>query len=78
NTDVNVEAALLDENSVFYTYQKLISLRINQPVLILGDYQDLLPDSPSVLCYRRQCQWQILLVVANLIIQCQEWHPPHI
>ncbi|EDJ5701801.1 alpha,alpha-phosphotrehalase [Salmonella enterica] len=77
-TEVNVEAALRDENSVFYTYQKLIALRKTQPVLIWGDYQDLLPDSPSVWCYRRQWQGQILLVVANLSNQCQEWHPPHI
>ncbi|EEI7369994.1 alpha,alpha-phosphotrehalase [Salmonella enterica] len=77
-TEVNVEAALRDENSVFYTYQKLIALRKTQPVLIWGDYQDLLPDSPSVWCYRRQWQGQTLLVVANLSDQCQEWHPPHI
>ncbi|ECA1328014.1 alpha,alpha-phosphotrehalase [Salmonella sp. 741265055_HSA] len=77
-TEVNVEAALRDENSVFYTYHKLIALRKTQPVLIWGDYQDLLPDSPSVWCYRRQWQGQTLLVVANLSDQCQEWHPPHI
>ncbi|ELO8766809.1 alpha,alpha-phosphotrehalase [Salmonella enterica] len=77
-TEVNVAAALRDENSVFYTYQKLIALRKTQPVLIWGDYQDLLPDSPSVWCYRRQWQGQALLVVANLSDQCQEWHPPHI
>lgn len=76
--EVNVAAALCDENSVFYTYQKLIALRKTQPVLIWGDYQDLLPDSPSVWCYRRQWQGQALLVVANLSDQCQEWHPSHI
>lgn len=77
-TEVNVAAALRDKNSVFYTYQKLIALRKTQPVLIWGDYQDLLPDSPSVWCYRRQWQGQALLVVANLSDQCQEWHPSHI
>ncbi len=56
-TEVNVAAALRDENSVFYTYQKLIALRKTQPVLIWGDYQ-ILPDSPSVWCYRRQWQGQ--------------------
>lgn len=76
--EVNVAAALRDENSVFYTYQKLIALRKTQPVLIWGDYQDLLPDSPSVWCYRRQWQGQTLLVLANLSETCQEWHPPHI
>ncbi|HCL5071346.1 TPA: alpha,alpha-phosphotrehalase [Salmonella enterica] len=75
--EVNVAAALRDDNSVFYTYQKLIALRKTQPVLIWGDYQDLLPDSPSVWCYRRQWQGQTLLVVANLSKTRQEWHPPH-
>ncbi|EAM7072594.1 alpha,alpha-phosphotrehalase [Salmonella enterica] len=75
--EVNVAAALRDENSVFYTYQKLIALRKTQPVLIWGDYQDLLPDSPSVWYYRRQWQRQTLLVIANLSKTCQEWHPPH-
>lgn len=52
--NVNVAAALSDENSVLYTYQKLIALRKTQPVLIWGDYQALLPDSPSLWCYRHQ------------------------
>lgn len=52
--NVNVAAALNDENSVLYTYQKLIALRKTQPVLIWGDYQALLPDSPSLWCYRHQ------------------------
>jgi trehalose-6-phosphate hydrolase len=41
---------------VFYTYQQLITLRKTTPVLTWGDYQDLLPDHPSLWCYRRQ--WQ--------------------
>ncbi|AGR61624.1 TPA: alpha,alpha-phosphotrehalase [Salmonella bongori] len=75
--EVNVEAALSDKNSVFYTYQKLIALRKTYPVLIWGDYHDFLPESPYLWCYRRQWQGQTLLVVANLSKTCQEWHPPH-
>ncbi|MCF3854576.1 alpha,alpha-phosphotrehalase, partial [Salmonella enterica subsp. enterica serovar Weltevreden] len=36
-TEVHVAAALRDENSVFYPYQKLRALRQTQPVLSWGD-----------------------------------------
>ena len=63
---VNARAALDDADSVFYTYQSLIRLRKTLPVLTWGDYEDLLPDHPSLWCYRRQWQGQTLMVVANL------------
>ncbi|SUX87599.1 trehalose-6-phosphate hydrolase [Citrobacter koseri] len=75
--DINVAAALNDEDSVFYTYQRLIALRKTEPVLTWGNYQDLLPDSPHVWCYRREWQGQRLLVVANLSNACQAWLPEH-
>ncbi len=72
---INVEAALADPDSVFYTYQKLIQLRKTLPVLTWGDYQDLLPEHPSLWCYRRQWQGQTLMVVASLSRECQSWQP---
>lgn len=74
-TDINVENALGDNASVFYTYQRLIALRKSEPVLTWGDYQDLLPDSPNLWCYRREWQGQTLLVIANLSGECQAWLP---
>ena len=73
--DINVENALGDNSSVFYTYQRLIALRKSEPVLTWGDYQDLLPDSPHLWCYRREWQGQTLLVIANLSGECQAWFP---
>ncbi|RTP14125.1 alpha,alpha-phosphotrehalase [Enterobacter roggenkampii] len=70
---VNARAALDDADSVFYTYQSLISLRKTLPVLTWGDYEDLLPEHPSLWCYRRQWQGQTLMVVANLSPTPQEW-----
>ena len=70
---VNARAALDDADSVFYTYQSLIRLRKTLPVLTWGDYEDLLPDHPSLWCYRRQWQGQTLMVVANLSHLPQEW-----
>ncbi|ASQ16312.1 alpha,alpha-phosphotrehalase [Enterobacter cloacae] len=70
---VNARAALDDPDSVFYTYQSLIRLRKTLPVLTWGDYQDLLPEHPSLWCYRRQWQGKTLVVVANLSHQSHEW-----
>lgn len=70
---VNARAALDDADSVFYTYQSLISLRKTLPVLTWGDYEDLLPEHPSLWCYRRQWQGQTLIVAANLSNTPQEW-----
>jgi hypothetical protein len=44
-------------------------------VLTWGDYQDLLPEHPSLWCYRRQWQGQTLVVAANLSREFQRWQP---
>lgn len=72
---INASAALNDPDSVFYTYQSLIALRKTLPVLTWGDYQDLLPEHPTLWCYRRQWQGQTLIVAANLSNACQQWQP---
>lgn len=72
---INAHLALEDSDSVFYAYQRLIELRKQLPLLTLGAYQDLLPESPWLWCYQRQWQDQRLLVVANLGLEPQSWHP---
>ncbi|WP_149507411.1 alpha,alpha-phosphotrehalase [Escherichia albertii] len=76
--EINAETALADESSVFYTYQKLIALRKQEPILTWGNYQDLLPISPALWCYRREWQGQSLLVIANLSRDVQSWQPTQI
>ena len=73
--EINVEAALADPDSVFYAYQQLITLRKTLPLLTWGDYEDLLPEHPSLWCYRRQWQGQTLVVAANLSRELQAWQP---
>src|SRR5471030_1936264 len=68
---INSEQALADNDSVFYTYQHLISLRKELLVLTHGDYQDLLPDNPNLWCYRRTWNDQQLTVIANLTAEQQ-------
>nr|WP_314738871.1 alpha,alpha-phosphotrehalase [uncultured Haemophilus sp.] len=69
--EINVEKALADKNSAFYTYQALIKLRKELPILTDGDYTDLLPAHESVWAYQRQANEQTLTVLANLSNQPQ-------
>lgn len=64
--EINVEQALADRNSVFYTYQALIKLRKTLAVLTDGDYQDLLPAHSHIWAYQRQTSNERLTVLANL------------
>nr|BDW46097.1 trehalose-6-phosphate hydrolase [Pasteurella canis] len=63
---INAKSALVDKNSVFYTYKSLIALRKKLPILTEGDYQDLAPEHPLLWCYQRQTLDAKLLVLANL------------
>lgn len=69
--EINAQAAMADKNSVYYCYQALIELRKQLPLLTHGDYVDLLPDHPSLWCYRRRHQGRALYVLANLSAQSQ-------
>lgn len=69
--EINAQAAMADKNSVYYCYQALIELRKQLPLLTHGDYVDLLPDHPSLWCYRRGHQGRALYVLANLSAQSQ-------
>ncbi|OOF57982.1 alpha,alpha-phosphotrehalase [Rodentibacter genomosp. 2] len=71
-TEINVEKALADKNSVFYTYQALIKLRKTLPILTEGNYTDLLPNHKFVWTYQRQANGQTLTVLANLSDQPQQ------
>ncbi|SJN22633.1 glycoside hydrolase family 13 protein [Marinilactibacillus psychrotolerans] len=63
--EINVEEALKDENSVFYTYQKLIQLRKEHTVVIDGAFKMLLLDHPEIFAYERQNSDTTWLIVAN-------------
>lgn len=36
---INVAAALADKNSLFYTYQEMIRLRKEHPLIVWGDFE---------------------------------------
>ena len=70
--DINVESALANPDSIFYTYQKLVELRKTQDWLIDADFE-LLETADKVFAYIRKTQDSSYLVVVNLSDQEQDF-----
>ena len=65
HTTINAEAALADDHSVFYHYQKLIALRKTHDVFRDGEFTLLCPEDENVFAYTRDTEEEHLLVVCN-------------
>ena len=70
--DINVESALANPESIFYTYQKLVELRKTQDWLVDADFE-LLETTDKVFAYIRKTKDSSYLVVVNLSDQEQEF-----
>lgn len=64
-TEINAKEALIDTNSIFYFYQKMLSYRKENPTLIYGDYQLLAAESEAIYAYRRWNEGGDFLVILN-------------
>lgn len=62
---INVETALQDDSSIFYTYQKLIALRKENPIIVWGEFELLEETAEEVFAYIRSYQDEKWLVVTN-------------
>ncbi|MDR0922526.1 MAG: alpha-glucosidase [Lactobacillales bacterium] len=69
--EINVAENLADEHSVFHTYQKLIQLRKENPLVVWGDFE-LLDTVDEVFAYKRLYEGKEWLVVTNF---SNEEHP---
>lgn len=69
--DINVEKCLSEPESIFYYYQKLISLRKEYPIITEGDYQLILPEDAHIFAYLREFKQEKLLVICNFTDQLQ-------
>ena len=63
--EINVENELADSESLFYHYQRLIQLRKNNPLVVWGTYQELVPNDTQLFVYERSCENETWLIVAN-------------
>ncbi|WP_374008586.1 alpha-glucosidase [Leifsonia sp. LS-T14] len=64
--EINAEAEVADDDSVFAHYRALIELRHRSEVVASGDYELVLAEHPQVFAYTRSLGAQSLLVLANL------------
>ncbi|MDE6491529.1 MAG: alpha-glucosidase [Lactobacillus sp.] len=70
---INVEAALNEPNSIFYTYQKLIKLRHENSIIVDGNFELIKGTRDAVLAYYRKLKDTKWLIVANLSGQKQSF-----
>jgi oligo-1,6-glucosidase len=69
--EINAEAALGDENSIYRHYQRLMALRRQTPALIYGACRDLDPDHPALFIYERTLGAERLLIAINFSAEDQ-------
>jgi oligo-1,6-glucosidase len=72
--DINAAQALADADSVFHYYRQLIALRKQEPLLVHGRTEMLLPEHPHVVAYLRTVAGEgsaRLLVLCNFSAEAQ-------
>jgi alpha-glucosidase len=67
----NVAAESEDPDSILNFYKTLLHLRRDNPALAGGDYLDVAPDDPNLLCFLRSYEGRSVLVALNLSSQAQ-------
>jgi oligo-1,6-glucosidase/glucan 1,6-alpha-glucosidase len=63
--DINTRKALVDKNSIFNYYKRLVELRKNNPLIVHGDYKLILRENPNIYSYIREYNNERLLVICN-------------
>ena len=64
-TTINAREQMEREDSVFHYYQKLISLRKKEPVIVYGTFALLMPEDEDIFMYTRTYEQEKLLVICN-------------
>ena len=62
---INARAEILDSNSIFNHYRKLIAFRKSHPVAVYGDYKEHFEDSRELYVYERNLDGKRLLVICS-------------
>lgn len=62
---INVENQINDENSILNYYRKLIALRKEYKVIALGKTIPLLEDNKNIYMFKRESEYEELLVITN-------------
>ena len=65
SSEINVEAAEADPNSILHWYRALLKFRKEHPMVIYGTYQEHQKSSKSLYVYSREGEGQKLLVICS-------------
>ncbi|MGD7023361.1 glycoside hydrolase family 13 protein [Rossellomorea vietnamensis] len=65
HTEINAEAQVNDEDSIFHYYKKLIELRKQHDIIVYGRYELILDDHEKLYAYTRTLGDEKLLVLCN-------------
>ncbi|MCR8844483.1 alpha-glucosidase [Paenibacillus sp. SC116] len=63
---INVQQSLDNPNSIFYTYQRLIQIRQENPIVVWGDFELIESTHEDVFAYYRLYEGEKWLVAANM------------
>lgn len=63
--EINVKESLVDNDSIYHFYQKLIYLKRNEPALIDGTYIPLFSKDKKVLAYHRKLENEDIVIISN-------------
>ncbi|HFI0346290.1 TPA: alpha-glucosidase [Streptococcus suis] len=71
--DINVEKALADKQSLFYTYQKLIALRKEYPCMSEGKYEVIEAGNDLIMAYRKYDEKDDFIILVNFTSEEQAY-----
>jgi oligo-1,6-glucosidase len=74
--EINANQAVAEEKSIYHYYRKLIQLRKEQPVIVHGRYDILIPEDENIYVYTRTLESQKLLVLLNFSNEEQAFEVP--
>ncbi|MBR3438706.1 MAG: alpha-glucosidase [Clostridia bacterium] len=75
-TEINVEAAEKDENSILNYYRKLIKFRKENEIVIYGDFRQYYKNSKKLFVYERNYNGQKLLVINSFSDKIVKFNAP--
>lgn len=70
---INVEQQIMDADSIFCYYQRLIQLRKEYDIIAYGDFKPVDQKNSKILAYQRTYKGQELLVVNNFYGEEEKW-----
>ena len=75
-TEINAEKDLASRWSVYRFYQKLLSLRKSEPVILYGNVTEYDPDNRNIIAYSRSYEGRRMLVMGNFSGKKRTAHIP--